>query len=132
MKLKNAMKTIDVNVILTFCSDDGYVCQKVFDVQLSYEKEEKSVRELFNRGEFFDLIVQFCKECGHAPEELVKISTAANWTGNGFTYDIGNGKWSFGNWRGENAVWSDNLVQLYGFGKNDNTPACDLNSPALH
>jgi hypothetical protein len=46
-------------------------------------------------------------------------------------FDIGNGKWSFGNWRGENIAWSDNLVKLYSFGRDDNSFEGDLNLQAL-
>lgn len=131
-KIKNELKTIDINVILTFCSYKEYGSQEVFDVSLSYGKGDKSARKLLNQSGFFDTIVKICEECGRLPTDLVKISTSANWTKNGFKFDIGGGKWSFGSWRGQNVEWSDSLVQLYGFGKDDNTAGCDLNLLALH
>lgn len=126
------MKTIEINVILTFCSYKEYGSQEIFDVSLSYGKGDKSARKLLNQSGFFDTIVQICEDCGRLPTDLVKISTAANWTKNGFKFDIGGGKWSFGSWRGQNVDWSDSLVKLYGFGKDDNTAGCDLNMLALH
>lgn len=125
------MKKIDINVILTFCSYKEYGSQEIFDVSLSYGKQDKSAKQLLDKSGFFNTIVQICHECGRLPTELVKISTAADWTRKGFKFDIENGKWSFGSWRGQNIKWSDNLVKLYGFGKDDNTSGCDLNFHAL-
>lgn len=125
------MKKIDINVILTFCSYKEYGSQEIFDVSLSYGKEDKSARKLLDKSGFFDAIVHICEKCGRLPTELVKISTAANWTKNGFAFDIDGGKWSFGGWRGQNIAWSDNLAKLYGFGEDDNTAECDLNLQAL-
>ena len=100
-------------------------------MSLIYNKADKSAKQLLNQSGFFETIVKICSECGRLPTDLVKISTAANWTKHGFAFDIGNGKWSFGNWRGENIAWSDNLVKLYGFGKDDDTDGYDLNLHAL-
>lgn len=125
------MKTIDINVILTFCSYKEYGSQEIFDISLGYSKADKSAKKLLEQAGFFDKIVKACEEHGRLPADLVKISTAADWTDNGFKFDIDNGKWSFGSWRGQNIDWSDNLVKLYGFGKDDNTADCDLNLHAL-
>lgn len=125
------MKKININVILTFCSYKEYGSQEIFDVGLIYGDNDKSARKLLNQGGFFDVIVEMCEKCGRLPTELVKISTAANWTKNGFAFDIDGGKWSFGSWRGQNIAWSDNLVKLYGFGEDDNAAGCDLNLQAL-
>ena len=130
-KLISEMKTIEIDVILTFCSYKEYGSQEFFDVSLSYDKGDKSARKLLDQRGFFETVVQVCEDCGRLPTELVKISTATNWTKHGFAFDIGNGKWSFGNWRGENIAWSDNLVKLYGFGKDDDTAGYDLNLHAL-
>jgi len=130
-KLISEMKTIEIDVILTFCSYKEYGSQEFFDVSLSYDKGDKSARKLLDQRSFFETVVQVCEDCGRLPTELVKISTAANWTKHGFEFDVGNGKWSFGNWRGENIAWSDNLVKLYGFGKDDDTAGYDLNLHAL-
>jgi len=130
-KLKNEVKSIDINVILTFCSYKEYGFQEIFDVRLGYGRESKSAKKLLDQSRFFDTIVQVCQDCGRLPTELVKISTAADWTRNGFTFDIENGKWSFGSWRGQNTTWSDNLAKLYGFGIDDDTAGCDLNLHAV-
>jgi hypothetical protein len=130
-KVRSNMKNMEINVILTFCSYKEYGSQEIFDISLSYCKEDKSAKELLNQSGFFDMIEQACEECGRLPTDLVKISTAANWTKNGFAFDIGGGKWSFGSWRGLNVAWSDNLVNLYGFGQDDDTAECDLNLHAL-
>lgn len=125
------MKKIDIEVILTFCSYKEYGSQEFFNVSLSYDKKFKSARKLLDQSGFFEKIVQICEEYGRLPTELVKISTAANWTKKGFAFDIESGKWSFGSWRGHNITWSDNLVKLYGFGKDDDTAECDLNLHAM-
>ena len=125
------MKTIEINVILTFCSYKEYGSQEICDVGLSYDKGDKSARKFLDQSGFFDTIAQICEECRRLPTELVKISTAAYWTKLGFSCDIGNGKWSFGHSRGENIAWSDNLVKLYGFGKDDDSAECDLNLHAM-
>jgi len=126
------MKTIDINVILTFCSYKEHGSQEIFDISLRYGRGEKSARQFLNQSRFFDTIVKICEESGRIPSDLVKISTAADWTKNGFAYDIENGKWSFGSWRGQNINWSDNLANLYGFGKGDDSAECDLNLRAMH
>jgi hypothetical protein len=126
------MKSIDVNVILTFCSYKAHGFQEIFNVKLSYEKKPKSARELLNQSGFFDTIANICKSYERMPIELVKISTAANWTKNGFVYDIGDGKWSFGSWRGQNVAWSDQLVHLHGFGKDDDSKECESNEYDLN
>ncbi len=113
------MKKIDIDVILTFCSYKDNESQELYDVSLNYDKEDKSVKKLLNQSGFFETIVKICEKCGRLPSDLVKISTAADWTKKGFAFDIGNGKWSFGSWRGENTAWSDRLVKQYGFGTND-------------
>jgi hypothetical protein len=130
-KLMSEMKTIEIDVILTFCSYKEYGSQEFFDVSLSYDEGDKSARKLLDQRGFFETVVQVCEDCGRLPTELVKISTAADWTKCGFDFDLGNGKWSFGNWRGENIAWSDKLVKLYGFGKDDDTAGYDLNLHAL-
>jgi hypothetical protein len=129
--LKNDMKKIEINVILTFCSYKEHGSQEIFNISLIYDKEDKSAKQLLNQSGFFDTIAKICEECGRLPTDLVKISTAANWTKNGFAFDIGGGKWSFGGWRGQNVAWSDNLARLYGFGKNDDSVGEDLNLKAL-
>ena len=118
-------------MILTFCSYKEYGSQEFYDVELSYDIGDKSAKLLLEKCRFFDTIVQICEECGRLPTELVEISTAANWTKNGFEFDIENGKWSFGSSRGQNIEWSDNLAKLYGFGQDDDSADCDLNLRAL-
>ena len=125
------MKKIDINVILTFCSYKEYGSQEIFDVSLSYGRKDKSARKLLDQSGFFDMLVQICHECERLPTELIKISTAADWTRKGFEFDIENGKWSFGSWRGQNIAWSDNLVKLHGFGKDDDTIGRELNLQAI-
>jgi hypothetical protein len=130
-KFRTEMKIIDINVILTFCSYKEHGSQEVFDISLIYDKEDKSAKQMLNQSGFFGAIAKKCEECGRLPSDLVKISTAANWTKNGFAFDIGGGKWSFGSWRGQNVAWSDSLAKLYGFGKNDDSAEDDLNLRAL-
>jgi len=131
-KLMNKMKTIEIDVILTFCSYKEYGSQEFFDVSLSYDEGDKSARKLLDQRGFFETVVQVCEDYGRLPTELVKISTAANWTKHGFEFDIGNGKWSFGSWGGQNIEWSDNLAKLYGFGRDDDAVDSAFNLRLLH
>ena len=119
------MKRIEINVILTFCSYKEYGSQEFVDVSLSYDGEYTSAKKLLDQSGFFNTIVEICEHCGRLPTDLIKISTAADWTKKGFAYDIENGKWSFGCHRDHNIAWSDNLAKLYGFGKDDDTGECD-------
>ena len=125
------MKHIEINVILTFCSYKEYGSQEIYDISLGYDGKYTSAKKLLDQSGFFGTIVQVCEDCGRSPTELVKISTAADWTKKGFRFDIENGKWSFGSWRGANTAWSDKLTKLYGFGIDDDTAGCDLNLHAL-
>lgn len=113
------MKQIEVNVILTFCVFTDKGNQGIYDVTLNYDKEDKIALELLNKTGFFDTIAQICHESGRHPAELVKIRTVANWTRRRFEFDLEEGKWSFGSWRGYNIEWSDKLVKIYGFGVDD-------------
>lgn len=113
------MKQIEVNVILTFCVHTDKGNQGIYDIKLNYGKEDKIASELLNKTGFFDIIAQICHETGRHPAELVKISTAANWTRRRIEFDLEEGKWSFASRRGFNTEWSDKLVEIYGFGLDD-------------
>ena len=125
------MKHIEIETILTFCSYKEYGSQEFYDINLGYDGKYTSAKKLLDRSGFFDTIVQICEECERSPTELIKISTAADWTKKGFTFDIENGKWSFGSWRGQNTDWSDNLAKVYGFGIDDDTAEQELKVIAL-
>jgi len=126
------MENIEIDVILTFCSDKEYGSQEFFDVSLSYDGEYTSAKKLLDQSGFFNTIVEICERCERLPTDLIKISTAADWTKKGFALDIENGKWSFGYHRDHNIAWSDNLANLYGFGKDDDTAERELNIRALY
>lgn len=131
MKVRIEMKAIDINVILTFCSYKENQSQEFYDLSLGYSNASKSVKTFLKQSGFFGTIVKICEECGRSPTDLVKISTVADWTKKGFTFDIENGKWSFGSWRGENTAWSDRLAKQYGFGTNDSSANDELNFRSL-
>lgn len=82
------MKIIVVNTILTFCVHTDKGNQGIYDIKLYYDKEDKIASELLNKTGFFDTIAQICHESGRHPAELVKISTAANWTRRRFEFDL--------------------------------------------
>ena len=96
------MENIEIDVILTFCSDKEYEYQEFFDVSLSYDGEYTSAKKLLEQSGFFNTIVEICEHCGRLPTDLIMISSAADWTKKGFAFDIENGKWSFGFHRDHN------------------------------
>ena len=112
-----------VNVILTFAQDDpDYGTQDIFDIQLPVNQKETNAVEFLN-SKLFKRIAQKCHQFGRDPKQLVKISTAANWsvfaakTGRRTLPDLGHPcKWYFGVGRDDLDIWEESLMRLYGFG----------------
>jgi len=114
---------LSVNVILTFAQDDpDYGTQDIFDIQLPVNRKETSAVEFLN-SKLFKRIAQKCHQFGRDPKQLVKISTAANWsvfaakTGQCTLPDLGHScKWYFGVGRDDLDNWEESLMRRYEFG----------------
>lgn len=116
---------LNVNVILTFDTCDQFgETQDIFDLALPIGKDEVSAAAFLDR-EFFKLLVQECIYRGRSVGDLIKISTASNWTN--FekvtnlksTCSLGHsGKWFFSREWKELDQWEERLIKTYGFGAN--------------
>lgn len=112
-----------VNVILTFAQDDpDYGTQDIFDIQLPVNQKETNAVEFLN-SKLFKRIAHKCHQFGRDPKQLVKISTAANWsvfaakTGQRTLPDLGHScKWYFGVGRDDLDNWEESLMRRYEFG----------------
>jgi len=125
MKKTSNKNTLNMNVILTFNNrggeDDSY--QEIFDLNIRIKKYEIGSITFLNK-EIFPEIFDFCFLIERSPGDLIKISTAANWsdferiTGKkpiglfGHSY-----KWHFGSGRDDLDIWEMYLIETYGFGK---------------
>lgn len=122
-KPKVSRKYLDINVILTFdkCDKHGET-QEFFDLKIPINQYEKNA-ESFMDQKFFKRVIKFCTRIGRDVTDLIKISTASNWslfkevTGKQSLPDLGhNCKWYFGNGRSDLDAWEQHLVKKYGFG----------------
>ena len=114
---------LTVNVILTFAQDDPqYGTQDIFDIQLPVTRKETNAAEFLNK-KLFKRLVHKCHQFGRDPKQLIKISTAANWsvfaaqTGQRTLPDLGHScKWYFGVGRDDLDKWEESLMRRYEFG----------------
>ena len=114
---------LHVNVILTFAQDDPeWGAQNIFDIQLPVNRNETNAVEFVNE-KLFKRIAQKCLQFGRDPKQLIKISTAANWsvfaaqTGQRTLPDLGHScKWYFGVGRDDLDKWEESLMRRYEFG----------------
>lgn len=114
---------MNVNVILTFYTwDDDGETQEFFDLKLAVSKKEASA-DLFMHSKFFKKIVDKCKKYNRSPEDLIKISTASDWslfkevTGLPSLDELGHScKWFFGTGRDDLDEWEKALMKIHGFG----------------
>ena len=112
-----------VNIILTFETWNEYgENQEFFDLHLQVSKKEANAVQ-FMDNKFFKRVVKKCKQLNRSVGDLIKISTASNWSL--FTevtkleslMDLGHdGKWYFGKGRNDLDSWEKDLVDIYGFG----------------
>lgn len=126
MSKKLANKILNVNVILTFeNSDESHDgSQEFFDLKLRVSPSDKNVMTFLNEN-FFDSVVEICEESDRSPNDLIKISTCADWdiyeevTGQKALYRHGHGcKWYFGEGRLDLDIWEKSLIDTFGFGTN--------------
>ncbi len=120
---KVSRKYLDVNVILTFdtCDKHGDT-QEFFDLKIPISKHEKNAASFVDR-KFFKRVIKLCTRNGRDVTDLIKISTASNWslfkevTGKQSLPELGhNCKWYFGNGRSDLDAWEQRLMQIYDFG----------------
>ena len=116
-------KNLNVNVILTFSTCNSYgEKQEIFDLSIPIGGRVVSAANFLDKN-LFGLIVKKCKELGRIAEDLIKISTASNWsefelyTNLKSIYSLGHScKWYFSReWKVLDA-WEECLVEKYGFG----------------
>lgn len=114
---------LDVNVILTFdtCDKHGET-QEFFDLRIPISQHEKNAKSFIDQ-KFFKRVIKFCTRIGRDVTDLIKISTASNWslfkevTGKKSLPELGhNCKWYFGNGRVDLDAWEQRLMEIYGFG----------------
>lgn len=118
-----AKECMDVNVILTFGSEDAYGhSQEVFDLKIPVSKSEHSAVKFIHQ-KLFNMVVEKCAVLNRHPEDVIKISTDANWKvfevvcGKKSLPSLGHScKWYFGEGRADLDAWEECLMQEYGFG----------------
>jgi hypothetical protein len=112
------------NVILTFETPAGIGMdtQEIFDQTLRIRKSETSCIDFINR-ELFPRIVKRCELLGRDHRDLMKISTASDWslferTTNLPSLDrLGHScKWYFGTSRSDLDFWELDIMQRLGLG----------------
>lgn len=116
---------MDVDVILTFDTSNQYEdYQEFFCLELPIEDDEISAFDFINRELFKRITLQLPK-LDREPENLIKISTASNWslfrqkTLLDALTDYGHPcKWYFGNGRNDLDPWEISLISRYQFGTN--------------
>lgn len=111
------------NLILTFDSEDAYGnSQEIFDLKISVSKNESNAVTFIHK-KLFKEIIKKCTVFNRRPEDLLKISTHANWdlfeevTRKKSLPSLGHSsKWNFGEGRSDLDLWEQKLMQEYGFG----------------
>lgn len=114
---------MDVNVILTFEAEDVYGdTQEVFDLKIPVSKSESDA-VAFTHRKLFKRIVKKCILLNRHPEDLIKISIAANWrlfetvSGQESLPRLGHScKWYFGEGRSDLDLWEKRLIREHRFG----------------
>ena len=114
---------MSVNVILTFNDEnEGGDTQEFIDIKLPVSASEKNAVDFIDK-KLFKRIAAKCQVLGRDPRQLIKISTASNWsqfedkTGKESLASMGHScKWYFGSDRLDLDEWETDIVGEYGFG----------------
>jgi len=114
---------MNVNVILSFETfNSNGETQEFFDLALPVSKSEFDAITFIN-NKLFKRIVKKCELLNRRVEDLIKISTASNWsifeqiTNLPALCDLRHDcKWFFGMGRKDLSVWEKDLMSKYGFG----------------
>lgn len=112
-----------VNVILTFNDENEWGdTQEFFDIKLPVNSYEKNAVGFVDK-KLFKRIATKCSVLGRDSRQLIKISTASNWsqfeakTGKQSLASMGHScKWHFGSGRHDLDEWEIELASKYGFG----------------
>lgn len=124
---------LKVNTILTYCNPQHGEFQHMVDVWLPIVEGEADVKQYLDR-EYFPQLQKSMKLGRIRQRDLIKISTAADWTryekltglSTDSALDYNNGKWFFCNTFGGYTEWSRELMKKYQFGRNStSTPLYD-------
>ena len=125
MKKTSNKNVLSIDMILTFNTLGGIYneYQEFFEIKIPLTKTQCDSIRLLNE-KFFPQIYNICLSINRSPEELIKISTASNWTN---YEEITKGKsplsfghpckWFFGQGRSDLDNWEKCLMKKYGFGK---------------
>jgi len=114
---------LSVSVILTFDTENQWGDSQEFQfLQIPVSSAERSAKEFLNK-KLFKRVTAYCLRLSRDPNDLVKISTAANWavfeakTGKPSLPRLGHScKWYFGCGRADNDSWEEALARDFGFG----------------
>ena len=114
---------MDMNVILTFDKGDkNGDTQEFFDLRIPVSKDEVDAMTFLNE-KFFKRVVKKCNQYNRPVGDLIKISTASNWsvfetiTNLEALSELGHDcKWYFGTGRNDLDVWERTLMSKHGFG----------------
>lgn len=112
-----------VNVILSFNDEDEWGdTQEFIDIKLPVSASEKNAAAFIHQ-KLFKRIAAKCSVLGRDHRQLIKISTASNWslfeatTGKKSLANMGHScKWYFGSGRLDLDKWEIELASKYGFG----------------
>lgn len=113
-----------MDVILTFNTCEGYMnsSQEFLSIKISFSKSDSDFIALLNK-KLFPKIQKYCVKFNRSSRELIKISTASNWsdfervTGRKSPTSFGHScKWHFGLGRTDLDIWEVCLMETYRFG----------------
>lgn len=119
----NSDSYMNINVILTFdTQDESGGTQEIFDLRIPVGKNEVDTISFLN-NKFFKRIVKKCNQYKRSVGDLIKISTASNWsvfervTNLEALSELGHDcKWYFGAGRKDLDIWERVLMSKFGFG----------------
>lgn len=127
-----------VNVILTFNNEDKWGdTQEFIDIKLPVSASEQNAVSFIHK-KLFKRIAAKCLVLGRDPRQLIKISTASNWsqfeekTGKESLDSMGHScKWYFGHGRLDLDAWETDIVGEYGFGLDADMSWVNEQDPAV-
>jgi hypothetical protein len=124
MKQLSNTNFLHVDVILTFNIYEGQNknSQEFLKIKIPFSNSENDFITLLNK-KLFPKIQKYCVKFNRSPGELIKISTASNWsdfervTGRKSPTSLGHTcKWHFGLGRTDLDIWEICLMETYRFG----------------
>jgi len=133
--LKAKRSYMRINVILTFDkSDADGDSQEIFNLNLPINKCERNAVEFLHK-KLFHRIAKKCELYNRKKEDLIKISTCADWgqfeevTKKESLPRLGHEcKWFFGKGRSDLDLWEKKISKKYGFGESVDIALRSINS----